>query len=137
MIYTITNLIGVVAFYNSIFNGNSTSLRDVQLQNYNSNCAFVENGVLKINRPGNYIAYLSVAHGQVDGNHGSTLSLKLNNKQVKTAYFDRVASNDTGTTVYEFTVSQEQIIEINCQVAASINYSAGASTASVVIVKND
>lgn len=138
MIYIVTvNWIGVVAFYNSVFNGHSTSWRDVTLQNYNSNCSFVQDGALNINKPGKYVAYLFVAHGQLDGGHGSSLRLMINDEQVKGVYFDRIASNDTGGVAYEFTVNKEQTVKINCQVVASQDYSNGASTASVLIVKNN
>ena len=128
---------GTVAFYSSVFDGTTTSLRDISLVNRNNDFTEMVDGSLIINKKGQYKAYLSVAHGRTDGNHGSRVYLYIDDVQVSSAYFDRVSSIDTGTVCYDFTVNENQRKKINFKLSSSDNFNAGYSAApgSLIIVK--
>ena len=130
---------GLVAFYNQVFSGTSSSYRTVNLVNYNEHCATATNNVLTINKPGSYTAYLVTAHGQTNGGNGSYLKLFIDNAVVATAYFDRVSTNDTGAVVYDFNVSENETKNIELKILGYDNTASSnaAQTGTMLIIKND
>ena len=130
---------GLVAFYDQVFSGTSSSYRTVNLVNYNEHCATATNNVLTINKPGSYTAYLVTAHGQTDGSNGSYLRLFIDNAIVATAYFDRIASNDTGAVVYNFNIAENETKNIELKIIGYDNTASAnaAQTGTMLIIKND
>lgn len=124
-----------VAYFNSVFNNGTTTLRDIDILDFNSECASVSGSQLTIKQKGEYTAYIVVGHSPINNSFTSHTFLFANGENIGQVSQDYAYADGLIPFTFEVEENKNKVIELKVQTGKA--FASGITVfGSGIILKN-